>query len=84
MAIVGIGHKVRSTLSQLHSLGDDPITKAAFVEKLAAQVLELAEAVEQLSMEFDGLVDGRGRYEGSPPRSQGPSGACSRVFSAAE
>ncbi len=69
MAIVGISHKVRMTLSELHGSGDDPITKAAFVERLAAEVLELAEAVERLSMEVDGLVDGRSRYEGGPPRS---------------
>ncbi len=69
MAIVGISHKVRSTLSQLHSSGDDAITKGAFVEKLAAEVLELAEAVERLSIEVDGLIDGRGRYSAGPPRS---------------
>jgi len=69
MAIVGISHKVRSTLSQLHDSEDDPIAKAAFVEKLAAELLELAEAVERLSIEVDGLVDGRGRYGAGPPRS---------------
>jgi len=69
MAIVGISHKVRLTLSELHGSGDDPITKAAFVERLAAEVLELAEAVERLSIEVDGLIDGRGRYSAGPPRS---------------
>ncbi len=69
MAIVGISHKVRLTLSELHGSGDDPITKATFAERLAAEVLELAEAVERLSMEVDSLIDGRGRYEGGLPRS---------------
>ncbi|HUY23331.1 MAG TPA: hypothetical protein VMV22_13425 [Acidimicrobiales bacterium] len=69
MAIVGISHKVRSILSQMHSSGDDPITRAALMDKLAAEVLELAEAVERLSMQVDDLADGRGRYGGGPPRS---------------
>jgi len=69
MAIVGISHKVRLTLSELHGSGDDPMTKAAFVERIAAEVLELAEAVERLSIEVDGLIDGRGRYSAGPPRS---------------
>ena len=68
MAIVGISHKVRSTLSELHGSEDDRITKAT-VQRLAAEVLELAEAVERLSLEVDGLVDGRGRYSAGPPRS---------------
>lgn len=83
MAIVEISYRVRSTRSQLHSSGDDQITKAAFDEKLMAEVLELAQAVEQPSIDVDGLGDGRGRYEGSPPRSQGPSSACSWVSCAA-
>jgi len=45
------------------------MTKAAFVERIAADVLELAEAIERLSMEVDSLVDGRGHFEGGPPRS---------------
>jgi len=49
--------------------GDDPTTKEAFLEKLATEVLELAEAVERLSIEVDGLIDGRGRYSAGPPRS---------------
>jgi len=69
MAIVGISHKVRLILSELHGSGNDPLTKAAFVEKLAAEVLELAEAVERLSIEVDGLMDGRGRHGAGPPRS---------------
>ena len=68
MAIIGISHKVRSTRTQLLDSGDDPISKAA-VQKLATEVLELAEAVERLSIEVDGLVDGRGRYGAGPPRS---------------
>jgi hypothetical protein len=68
MAIVGISNKVRSTLSELTGPGDDPIARAA-VQKLAAEVLELAEAVERLSIEVDGLVDGRGRFSAGPPRS---------------
>jgi len=64
MAITGISHKVRSTLSQLASSGSDP-----HVQELATEVLELAEAVERLSIEVDGLVDGRGRYGAGPPRS---------------
>ena len=69
MAIVGISHRVRETLSLMHGAGDDPAARAAVVDKLAAELLELAEAVERLSLEVDGLVDGRGRYEGGPPRS---------------
>ena len=68
MAIIGISRKVRSTLSQLSGSEDDPMTKAA-VQELATEVLELAEAVERLSIEVDGLVDGRGRYGAGPSRS---------------
>jgi len=50
--IMGISHKVRSTLTQLLDSGDDPISKAA-VQKLATEVLELAEAIERLSIEVD-------------------------------
>jgi hypothetical protein len=65
MAIIGISNKIRSTLSELHASGDDPITRAA-VQRLAGEVLELAEAVERLSIEVDGLVAGRGR-DGADP-----------------
>ncbi len=64
MAIIGISNKVRSTLSQLASSGADP-----HVQGLTAEVLELAEAVERLSIEVDGLIDGRGRFSAGPPRS---------------
>ena len=64
MAITGISLKIRSTLEQLRDLGGEPL-----VRELAAEVLELAEAVERLSIDVDGLVDGRGRYGAGPPRS---------------
>jgi hypothetical protein len=64
MAITGISHKVRATLNTLASSGSDP-----HLQEVTAEVLELAEAVERLSMEVDGLVDGRGRFGAGPPRS---------------
>jgi len=64
MAITGISNKIRSTLSQLTSSGSDP-----HVQDLAAEVLDLAEAVERLSLGVDGLADGRGRFGAGPPRS---------------
>jgi hypothetical protein len=68
MAIVGISHKIQSTLAHLHGSGGDVATKA-HLRELGDELLELAEAVERLSMEVDRLADGRGRYEGGPPRS---------------
>jgi len=68
MAIVGISHKIQSTLAHLHGSGGEVATKAQLRE-LGEELVELAEAVERLSMEVDGIVDGRGRYEGGPPRS---------------
>jgi hypothetical protein len=64
MAITGISRKVRSTLSQLGSSGGNP-----HIQELAAEVLELAEAVERLSAEVDRLGDGRSSAGGGPPRS---------------
>jgi hypothetical protein len=66
MAIIGISQKVRSTLNHLHGSGGDVATKS-HLHELGSELLELAEAVERLSVEFDRIADGR--WQTGPPRS---------------
>jgi hypothetical protein len=68
MAMTGVSHKVRSTLTKLQGEGGEPLTMAP-VQELTLEVLELAEVVERLSAEVDRLSDGRSRAGGAPPRS---------------
>jgi hypothetical protein len=66
MAIIGIAGKVRSTLEHMHGAGSDVATKAVVYE-FGSELLELAEAIEQLSAELDRIADGR--WQTGPPRS---------------
>lgn len=66
MAILGISRKVRSTLDHLHGPGSDVATRSQLRE-LGSELLELTEAVERLSAEFDRIADGR--WQTGPPRS---------------
>ena len=66
MAVTGIAKSVQATLTDLDRAGSDSATRSQLRE-LGGELLELAQAVERLSVELDRIADGR--WGLGPPRS---------------